>query len=82
MKRITYMDSSGRVHFTKTGKHIYCSTQAMADTVEKYESLVEKLGYQFDDNSDEVQKSIEVAEAIERDWQEKRRREKRRHENS
>ena len=50
MIRITYRESDGRARLTQEGKRIYCSTQATADVIAKYEETLEKLGYVFDDN--------------------------------
>ena len=51
MKRLTYRDENNRARLTVQGKRIYCSTQATADTIAKYEELLEKLGYVFDNRS-------------------------------
>lgn len=60
MKRITYRNTEHRALFTVPGSHIYCSTQATADTIAKYEELLEKLGYSFDDNSAEREEAIRL----------------------
>lgn len=57
MKRITYRQLDGRTRFTADGNRMYCSTQATADKIAKYEELLEKLGYAFDDNSADVTES-------------------------
>lgn len=60
MKRITYRQADYRARFTKDGNKMYCSTQATADTIAKYEELLEQLGYVFDDNSAEVNERKEI----------------------
>lgn len=40
MERLTYRDSDGRALFTNKGMKIYCSTQATADVLCKYEEQI------------------------------------------
>lgn len=40
MERLTYRDSNGRALLTNKGMKIYCSTQATADILCKYEELL------------------------------------------
>ena len=54
MKRITYRDDECRARFTRDGNKIYCSTQATTDIIAMYEELLESLGYEFDDNLEDV----------------------------
>lgn len=42
VKRLTYCDHEGRARFTNHGMHIYCSSQATADVLYKYEERIEK----------------------------------------
>lgn len=37
MPKLTYMDETGRVHFTTEGAQLYCSSQAMADMIYEME---------------------------------------------
>lgn len=40
LERLTYRDSDGRALLTSKGMKIYCSTQATADILCKYEELL------------------------------------------
>ena len=40
MERLTYRDSDGRALLTNKGMKIYCSTQATADVLCKYEEII------------------------------------------
>ena len=40
MERLTYRDSDGRALLTNKGMKIYCSTQATADILCKYEEIL------------------------------------------
>ena len=64
MERITYRQEDGRVRFTIAGDRIYCSTQATADIIAWYEELLERMGYVFDDNTEEVHKTIEIYNSV------------------
>ena len=43
MERMTYQDEAGRAKLTRFGKHMYCSSQAIADCVCKLEEALERL---------------------------------------
>lgn len=61
MKRLTFRyGDDNRVRFTRSGKKVYCSTQATADIIAKYEELLQSLGFEFDDNSEEVRGTISI----------------------
>ena len=64
MERITYRQEDGRVRFTTAGSRMYCSTQVTADTIARYEELLERMGYVFDDNTEEVHKTIEIYNSV------------------
>lgn len=68
MKRITYRNNERRARFTRDGSQIYCSTQATTDVIAMYEELLESLGYEFDDNREDVAKAEEIYNHPVRIW--------------
>ena len=73
MKRITFRTDDNRAKFTVTGNKIYCSTQATADIIAKYEEMLESFGVVFEDNSADVQKVLKVEEEVQKEWNDKYR---------
>lgn len=54
MKRMTFRDHDGRAFLSDTGKQIYTSTQATADTLAKYEEMLIGYGYHFEQDVTEA----------------------------